>query len=46
MDITTCEEYVLAELEEARRQNEVLLQENERLEAQCRLLEEQMEGKR
>lgn len=39
MDVTTCEQYVLAELEAAQAANERLAQENERLQAQVELME-------
>lgn len=39
MDVTTCEQYVLAELEAAQAANERLAQENERLEAKVELME-------
>lgn len=39
MDVTTCEQYVLAELEAALAANERLAQENERLQAQLQILE-------
>lgn len=39
MEMTTCEQYVLAELEAAQAANERLAQENERLQAQVELLE-------
>lgn len=39
MEMTTCEQYVLAELEAAQAANERLVQENERLQAQVELME-------
>lgn len=39
MEMTTCEQYVLAELEAAQNANERLAQENERLQAQVEILE-------
>lgn len=39
MEMTTCEQYVLAELEAAQAANERLAQENERLQAQVELME-------
>lgn len=44
MEVTTCEQYVLAELEEARAENERLMNEKDRLQAQCQLLEESLEA--
>lgn len=42
MEMTTCEQYVLAELEAAQSANEKLAQENERLQAQLDILEERV----
>lgn len=42
MEIRTCEQYVLAELEAAQDENARLAQENERLQAQCEILERQL----
>lgn len=44
MEYENCEQYVLGELEEAQARNEMLKNDNDRLDAQCKLLEERLEA--
>ena len=44
MEYESCEQYVLGELEEAQARNELLKNDNDRLDAQCKLLEERLEA--
>ena len=44
MEYENCEQYVLGELEEAQARNEQLKNDNDRLDAQCKLLEERLEA--
>lgn len=44
MEYENCEQYVLGELEEAQARNELLKSDNDRLDAQCRLLKERLEA--
>ena len=44
MEYENCEQYVLGELEEAQARNERLKNDNDRLDAQCKLLEERLEA--
>lgn len=44
MEYENCEQYVLGELEEAHARNELLKNDNDRLDAQCKLLEERLEA--